>query len=200
MQCTPDFAPWGTDTTWELLTSLYGLKEASARYYDTISKVIMTFTDDSNRKFRRNAYDACCFTKGKLVRGFDESGNSNTTGFTCFSMHVDDKFLGVSSLQELAEFENMLKTANIQYTLTPLNQMLGVRIKYVKYKPGESGTGTMVLDHDQYIEDSFKEIRSSPLIDQSKTSPLNIPMNDSDMKLMLDQPEPTFDKARYSLF
>ena len=84
-------------------------------------------------------------------------------------MHVDDKFLGVSSLQELAEFENMLKTANIQYTLTPLNQMLGVRIQYVKYKPGESGTGTMVLDHDQYIEDSFKEIRSSLLIDQSKT-------------------------------
>lgn len=54
-------------------------------------------------------HDVCCFTKGKLVRGFDESGNSNTTGFTCFSMHVDDKFLGVSSLQELAEFENMLK-------------------------------------------------------------------------------------------
>ena len=25
-------------------------------------------------------------------------------------------------------------------------------------------------------------------------------MNDSDMKLMLDQPEPTFDKARYALF
>jgi hypothetical protein len=34
----PDFAPWGTDTTWELLTSLYGLKEASARYYDTFHR------------------------------------------------------------------------------------------------------------------------------------------------------------------
>ena len=126
------------------MTSSYGLKEASSRCYDTISNVIINFKDGRDRNFCRNAYDACCFTKGKLVRGFDESGNSNTTSFTCFSMHVDDKFLGVSSLQELAEFENMLKTANIQYILTPLNQMLGVRIKYVKYMPGESGTGTMV--------------------------------------------------------
>ena len=37
----PDLCPFGDDTTWRCLTSLYGLKQASAMYYDTFSKAII---------------------------------------------------------------------------------------------------------------------------------------------------------------
>ena len=196
----PDYAPWGADTTWELLTSLYGLKQASARYYDAITKVILSFVDSKGRKFRRNEYDSCCFVKGNLVRGFDVDGTPKTTDYICFSMHVDDKFIAASSVELIREFEGMLKEAQIAFTVGELSAMLGVRISYNRYRAGESGSGTLILDHDQYIQDSFKELSTHKLINQSKLSPLSIPMTPDMRKRMDEQEEPTFCRERYKLF
>ena len=55
----PDLCPFGDDTTWKCLTSLYGLKQASAMYYDTFSKAILSYTDSKGRKYRRNDKDPC---------------------------------------------------------------------------------------------------------------------------------------------
>ena len=111
-------------------------------------------------------------------------------------------------MKELEEFEKMLKAKGINYTLTPLNQMLGVKIDYVKHVVGQSGTGTLTLDHDSYISDAYKEaIKSDTILDLStdlkkrtQISKLNVPMTDENRKLMHTQPEPEFDKTRYKMF
>ena len=197
----PDYAPWGTDTTWELLTSLYGLRQASARYYDKISNdIVRPYRDSQGRQFRRNGYDPCCFTKGELVRGFDKDGKPNTKDYTCFSMHVDDKFVAVSSVSQLDDFKEMLDSHGVKYTLDPLTHMLGMRIRYTRHEPNECKAGKLVIDHDQYVTDSFNSIKKHELIDQSRTSNLNIPISDVDRKRLADQEEPVFCKERYRLF
>jgi len=53
----PDVCPFGQDTTWRLLASLYGLRQASAMYYDTFSKAILAYEDEDGCKYRRNDKD-----------------------------------------------------------------------------------------------------------------------------------------------
>ena len=197
----PDYAPWGSDTTWELLTSLYGLRQASARYYDKIANdVVLPYRDPQGRRFRRSDYDSCCFAKGELKRGFDGDGKPRTCAYTCFSMHVDDKFVAVSSEKELREFECMLKEKGIAYTLEPLSHMLGMRVSYTRHEPHANHAGRLQLDHDQYVMDAYNEIKKHELIDKSKTSPLSLPLTDENRKRLAEQEPPEFDKQRYKLF
>ena len=81
----PDIAPFGTQTTYELLTSLYGLKQAAYKYYERVSDVVLKYTDPNGYKYRRSEADPCVFTKGQLEHG--------TTTYIAFSMHIDDKFI-----------------------------------------------------------------------------------------------------------
>ena len=41
----PDYAPFGSDTTYEVLTCLYGLRQASARYYDVVTDAVLSEVD-----------------------------------------------------------------------------------------------------------------------------------------------------------
>ena len=59
-----DIAPYGEHTTWELLTTLYGLKQASAKYYHTFASILLAYTDTHGNKFRRSDHDPCVFVKG----------------------------------------------------------------------------------------------------------------------------------------
>ena len=200
-QIHQDYAPWGADTTWELLTSLYGLRQASARYYDKIANdVVLQYRDSKGRHFRRSDYDSCCFAKGELKPGFDRDGKPNTTEYTCFSMHVDDKFVAVSSERELEEFKQMLEAQSIAYTLEPMSSMLGMHISYTRHEPHSNRAGKLEIDHDQYVTDAYNEIKRHPMIDQSKTSPLSLPLTDDKRKQLAAQETPEFDRERYKLF
>ena len=59
----PDYAPYGADTTWELLTLLYDLGQASSKYYETFSKTVLAYTDPKGQKYRRNNHDPCVLQK-----------------------------------------------------------------------------------------------------------------------------------------
>ena len=91
----PDYAPYGADTTWELLTSLYGLRQASSKYHETFSKTILAYTDPKGQKYRRNNHDPCVFTKEEL--GSDD--------YITFSIYIDDKFIACSSKSQVDELE-----------------------------------------------------------------------------------------------
>ena len=123
-----------------------------------------------------------------------------TTDYTCFSMHVDDKFVAVSGLKQLEEFQQMLDMHNIKYTIEPMTQMLGMRVHYTRHDPLAGLSGKLVLDHDQYVIDAYNSVRKHELIDQSRTSPLNIPLTEEIRKKMKEQEEPEFDRERYKLF
>ena len=179
---------------------LYGLRQASARYYEKIANdIVLPFRDSKDRQFRRNSYDSCAFAKGELMAGFVH-GRPRTTDYTCFSMHVDDKFVAVSGLKQLEEFQQMLDMHNIKYTIEPMTQMLGMRVHYTRHDPLAGLSGKLVLDHDQYVIDAYNSVRKHELIDQSRTSPLNIPLTEEIRKKMEEQEEPEFDRERYKLF
>ena len=61
-----DYAPHGSDTTWELLTTLYGLRQASSKYYEKFTNVLLAYTDSKGQSYRRSSHDPCVFTKGEL--------------------------------------------------------------------------------------------------------------------------------------
>ena len=183
----PDYAPYGADTTWELLTSLYGLRQASSKYYETFSKTILAYTDPQGQKYRRNNHDPCVFTKGKL-------GSSD---YITFSIHIDDKFIACSGKSQVDELEKVLNDSAFKCTVESMSKALGVGIEYTPFDKGVPGSGKLVFDHSAYILDCYNEAKQH--FDPSKHSPLNIPMSESDSKSNVE-PEPEFEKDRYKLF
>ena len=160
----PDLCPFGSDTTWELLTTLYGLKQASAMYYNTFTNIVMKYTDAKGQKYRRNRHDPCSFTKGTL----------GTNDFITFSIHIDDKFVACSTKEHVHELLGVLKKANFTCTVEPMTLALGMKIDYTLYNPGIPGSGKLLLDHSNYITDCFTEAKQH--FDKSKHSPLSVPM------------------------
>ena len=55
----PDYLPYGADTTFEVLTCLYGLKQASARYYDCVDNAMLSDTTPHNMSSHGIAQDTC---------------------------------------------------------------------------------------------------------------------------------------------
>jgi hypothetical protein len=184
----PDYAPFGSETTWELLTSLYGLRQASSMYYDTFSKVILAYKDSEGKGYRRSDHDPCVFTKGKL-------GESDYITFSC---HVDDAFIASAEYSSVEELMSVLTKAGFKFTIEPMNKVLGMQIQYTKYDKTVSGSGRVVIDHDMYITDSFDEMKSH--FPPSTHSPLSVPMTDQAHKEREPEGEVEFDKARYKLF
>ena len=181
-----DYAPHGTRTTWELLTTLYGLRQASSTYYNKFTSVLLAHTDSRGQKYRRSDHDPCVFTKGKL--GSDD--------YITFSVHVDDKFVACSSSTLAQELVTVLADGGLVANIEPMNKVLGYRVKYEKHNPAIPGSGSITIDHSQYIRDAFIEY-STHFKDKSV---VNIPMTDANTKQFYNQPTPSFCKDRYNLF
>ena len=195
-----DITPYGEHTTWELLTSLYGLRQASSRYYHKFSGDVLSYEDSKGQKYRRNHHDPCSFTKGKYVPGVNSDGSTKCEDFITFCCHVDDKFVAASSRAQVDELVHMLKQKGYDVKLEPMELALGIGIEYVRYDPGTPGSGTITLNHNTYIKDAYNEACKHPLISASQTSPLNVPMSDGEYKLNPEQHEPEFNRERYKLF
>ena len=182
----PDYAPYGEHTTWELLTTLYGLRQASSTYYEKFSSVLLAYTDSKGQKYRRSEYDPCVFTKGVL--GSDD--------YITFSVHVDDKFVACSTPEHANELVRVLGKGGLVANLEDMNRVLGYKVTYNKYDPSIPGSGTLEIDHSQYILDAFKEHKG----DFKDISVCNIPMRPQDAKAFFAQTDTTFDKTRYKLY
>lgn len=182
----PDYAPHGTHTTWELLTTLYGLRQASSTYYDKFTSVLLAHVDSKGQKYRRSKHDPCVFTKGTL----------GTDDYITFSVHVDDKFIACSTPELADELVTVLANGGLVANLEDMNKVLGYKVKYSKYDPGIPGSGTLEIDHKQYIEDAYNEHKSH----FKDASRLSIPMSNQHAKAFHKQPVPEFCKERYKLF
>ena len=184
----PDFTPYGKHTTWELLTTLYGLKQASAKYYHTFASVLLAYTDANGDKFRRSAHDPCVFTKGAL----------GSDSYITFSIHIDDKFIACTGEHELLELQSILDKANFKYRVEPMTQVLGMKVSYTPYQAHVPQSGTVTIDHSQFITDAFNFFKKKFTI----TSPINVPMQPQAYKDVTNDPDPhpTFNKERYTLF
>ena len=184
----PNFNPYGQHTTWELLTTLYGLKQASAKYYHTFATALLAYTDDRGNKFRRSDHDPCVFTKGAL----------GSDSYITLSIHIDDKFIACTSERELLEFKSILDKAKFKYTEEPMSQVLGMKISYTPYQPHVPDSGILTLDHSRFITDAYNAYKRH----FNQKSPISVPMQLATHKLMTNDPDPqpTFNKERYTLF
>ena len=183
----PDYAPFGEHTTWELLTSLYGLKQAAYKYYQTFSNVILSFTDSQGNKYRRSQADPCVFTKGQL----------GTDSYVTFSIHIDDAFLACAHPNLRDEVCSIFDKAKFKYTCEPMVKVLGMGVNYVRHNNREGVNEYVEISHDTYVTDSFNELKENFTHQSPRTLPL--PVEWSKQK----EPQPsnnTFDKERYKLF
>lgn len=103
----PDIAPFGADTTFELLTTLFGLLQAACKYYTTYTEVLLANTDPQGNKYRRCHSDPNVFTKGELKFG--------TTTYITFSIHIDDKLIACATVELLEELCQVLTQAKFTY-------------------------------------------------------------------------------------
>ena len=184
----PDFTPYGKYTTWELLTTLYGLKQASAKYYHTFASALLAYTDAEGNKFRRSDADPCVFTKGAL----------GSNAYITLSIHIDDKFIACTGEKELLEFKSILDQHNFKYTEEPMSQVLGMKISYTPLQPHVPDSGVLTLDHSRFITDAYKAHSHH----FKQKSAIAVPMQLKTQKLMTNDPDPhpTFDKERYTTF
>ena len=137
------------DTTWELLTSLYGLKTGPADYYCTLREVLDEYIDPKGQKYRVSDADPCVFTKGVL--GSDD--------YIMFSVHVDDKFITCTKPELLGELVNVLNAKGFECKVERMSKVLGMHVQYVPYKPGQPGSGEIRLCHKEYIEKCYNDAR-----------------------------------------
>ena len=184
----PDIAPYGSHTTWELLTTLYGLKQASAKYYHTFANILLAHTDSNGNKFRRSDHDPCVFVKGAL----------GSASYTILSIHIDDKFIACSGKKELDEFTSILSAANFKHTVEDMKQVLGMAVTYVKHDPSISNSGSITFDHSQYIRDAYKLF--APHFKHVSADTASIPLPPEVAHKPDPDPNPVYDKARYKLF
>ena len=184
----PDIAPFGTDTTFELLTTLYGLRQAAYKYYTTFAEVILAYTDPQGNKYRRSQADPCVFTKGELKFG--------TTTYITFSIHIDDKFIACATVELLEELCQVLKVAKFVHTVEPMNKVLGMGLHYVKYEKGVPGSGSLSVEHDQFISESFNAVKHHFAHQSARELPLSTKLG----TCKDPHPVPKFNFERYKLF
>jgi len=128
----------------------------------------------------------CVFTKGQL------GSNDCIT----FSIHVDDKFAACTSRALIDEVVKVLGDGGMIATVEIMTKVLGYGIKYTRYNPNVNGTGILIFDHSQYINDSFEATKGSLTYISHRT----IRMSAQSTKDFYNQPDPVFCKERYKLF
>ena len=97
----PDWCPYGEHTTYLLLCSLYGLRQAAAIYYETMKALIIGAEFPDGKSFACSQSDPCLFVRAQLG---DES-------YTAFSLHIDDKFIACGSLRARDELASVFDKA-----------------------------------------------------------------------------------------
>ena len=196
---SPLCTPHGEDTCFELLTSLYGLRQASAVYYRTVANCLQAYTDKKGQKYRRSDNDPCVFTKGKLPSGLDKDGIPNKGDYITFSMHVDDQFVACSTTAHKDELCEVMKKGGFDVQAKMMEQCLGVAMKYIQFN-GKPNTGTLQFSHDVYINKCFDEAKVH--FDNSTHGVVATPLNETKWKQRSTEVvEPVvFDKARYKVF
>ncbi len=150
----PDFCPFGRYTTYELLCSLYGLRQAAAVYYDTMKQLLLSFVFPDGSKFRLSPADPCLFVRGSL--------EDLESPYVALSTHVDDKFIACRRPGDKDVIASIFTSAEWNFTLKPMDEVLGVHISYQRWDPALGHRGCLEANHRQYLEDAYKKY--SPLI------------------------------------
>ena len=151
--------------------------------------MLLAYTDASGNKFRRSNHDPCVFTKGAL----------GSNSYITLSIHIDDKFIACTSERELNEFKGILDRAQFQYRVEHMQQVLGMKVTYTPHTSNDPNSGTITLDHSQFITAMYNEFKTH--FDPPKRSVLSTPMTVKNDKRTSNTPSHIeFDKERYKLF
>ena len=188
----PDYCPFGEFTTFELLCSLYGLRQAAAVYYDTMKQLLLAYSFSDGTTFRMSPADPCLFVRGSL--------EDSSSPYVAVSTHVDDKFIACRSPGDKAEVESIFSAAGWNYTLKQMDEVLGVHIVYQRWDPDTGAHGQLEADHKQYINDAFRKY--SHLIPASRRgTSYAIPVSANTVSQLTRQGTPShldFDATRHT--
>lgn len=166
----PDYCPFGKFTTYELLCSLYGLKQAAAVYYDTMKNLLLSHVFPDGSRFRLSPADPCLFVRGSL--------SDLNSPYIAISTHIDDKFIACRHASDKDAIAGIFSAANWNFTLQAMDLVLGIHIRYERWDSATDEGGTLKLDHEQYISDAYRKF--SPLIPKDRRgSNTNIPVSAS---------------------
>ena len=150
----PDYCPFGQYTTFELLCSLYGLRQAAAVYYDTMKQLLLSHSFSDGTKFRLSPADPCLFIRGSV--------EDPASPYVAVTIHVDDKFIACRRPQDKEDVAAVFRAAKWNFTLKLMDEVLGVHITYQRWDPAAGVSGLLEADHKQYLIDAYKKY--SPLI------------------------------------
>jgi hypothetical protein len=187
----PDFCPFGKYTTYELLCSLYGLKQAAAVYYATVRALVLAYRFEDGSAFQVSPADPCAFVHGRL----------GTDHYIAFSTHIDDKFIACKTLKDRDVVTSIFDTAGWKFTIQTMDCVLGVSIKYAIYNPFTGDGGYLRLSHRQSITDAFKKY--SPEIPKDRRGSRNIPVSSDTISAINAQGTSSmadYNKERQTLF
>ena len=110
------YAPYGSNTLWEVLVATYGLKQAASAYYRKFADGIT----QPKYGYRRLATDGCAFCRGTLGQH----------DFIIFPIHVDDKIIGYADQSSLVHLQETLTELKLQWNEEGANVILGMQVEY----------------------------------------------------------------------
>ena len=192
-QVHPDFCPFGDFTTYELLCSLYGLKQAAAVYYATVKALVLAYRFPDGSSFILSKADPCAFMHGSLA---PESNH-----YIAFSTHIDDKFIACKTVADRDVVKSIFDSAGWKYTLQAMDQVLGVTIDYVIYNPNTKQGGKLQLGHTTTITDAYNKY--SAKAPKDKQGPKTLPVTSQVVAQIVAKgptPPADYDKDRHTLF
>ena len=143
----PDYCPFGEYTTFELLCSLYGLRQAAAVYYDTMKQLLLSHVFSDGTKFRLIPADPCLFIRGSV----EDSASPYIAVFT----HVDDKFIACRRPQDKEDVASVFRAAGWNFTRKLMGEVLGVHITYRRWDPAAGVSGLLEADHKQHTDEGW---------------------------------------------
>jgi hypothetical protein len=181
----PDWCPYGEYTTYLLLCSLYGLRQAAAIYYETMKALVLNAEFPDGKSFACSPSDPCLFIRAQLG---DES-------YTAFSLHIDDKFIACGSLKARDELASVFDKAGWKYTLEGMEKVLGFGVQYDRIG------GTLQICHQQSLEDAYTKFKPHMPVD--KCSPVTLPVDLSTAhEILAEGPNSweNYDRERHKLY
>lgn len=190
----PDFCPFGEFTTYELLCSLCGLKQAAAVYYDTVKKLVIAYVFPDGSHLTLSPADPCLFVHGSRA---PESNH-----YVTFSTHVDDKFIACKTIADRDVVASIFTAAKWAFTLETMDLVLGFTIRYKRHNPADGeDTSTLELCHSSHIESTYAKF-SSP-IPPSERGSRSTPIKQDRVNALTAEAPPTwqqYDKDRHAAY
>ena len=117
VESVKDYAPFGRNTRWKILGAIYGLIQASLRYFLKAADVMEGL-----------GFIQCPFDKTVFIKWFNSQSR-----FLLFWQHVDDRFGGVQQEEDLHWFLTAL-TEQLQSMQEPTTELLGLDCEYNRVK------------------------------------------------------------------